>query len=331
MTRYSRHTLLPQIGEAGQQILLESKVAVIGCGALGTHVSNNLARAGVGYIRLVDRDVVEWTNLQRQVLFDEDDIGLPKVMAATGKLRRINSEIVLEPVIKDVNDSNIENLIRGFDLVADATDNFRTRMLINDACVKHAVPWIYAGVIQTRGMTMNILPGGACFRCVLPGLPPPGSTPTCETAGVLNTIPAVIAAMESTEAVRILLKGAVRNRLLFFDAWSGHFNRIDLVRDEDCECCVKKKFEFLGSQHRETIVRLCQNGVQIIPPAGMTLNLKQLAENLRRSLNVVGDEHYLTFRAEDKKITIFDDGRAIIRGSGDKGVARSIYARYIGQ
>lgn len=330
-TRYSRQIILEQIGPKGQEILLNSRITVIGCGALGTVVASNITRAGIGTVVLIDRDVVELNNLQRQILFDEKDIGHPKVMAVFKKLKMINSEIEIKPVLKDVNSTNIEELISGSDVVLDATDNFQTRMIINDACVKHRIPWIYAGVIQTHGMTMAILPQGPCFQCLLPSIPDPGSTSTCETAGVLNTIVNIIASMESTEAIKILLNKDVSNKLVYYDVWHHQFEQVRVMKRNKCECCVNKNFKFLEAEKREMILELCNNAVQIFPPGKTKVNLNKIARQLKKVVQILSvNDYLLKFQAENKNITVFNDGRAIIRGTGDKGIAKSIYSRYVG-
>ena len=323
--------VLDQIGPGGQEALLKSSVIIIGCGALGTNSANHLVRAGVGKLLILDRDLVELNNLQRQTLFAEADIGMPKAAAAAAKLEKINSEIEINFLVKDLNNTNIETIIAGFDLVVDATDNIPTRMLINDACVKKGIPWIYAGVIQTRGMVMNIVPEGPCFRCLLPELPAAGSLPTCETAGVLNTIPAIIAAMQSTEALKILLKKDIERRLIIYDVWEQTFNAVGIKKYNRCECCVKKDFTFLKAAGNEIITVLCDNGVQIIPPTDMVLHLGKISANLGNTVDRLrASEFLLTFEAEGRKMTLFKDGRAIIKGTGDPGAAKSFYTRYLG-
>lgn len=330
-SRYSRQIVLDKIGPQGQEVLLKSKVIIIGCGALGTNIANNLARAGVGTLLVVDRDLVELNNLQRQTLFAEADVGSPKAIIAAGKLEKINSEIEIKYLVKDLNNTNIEDIIAGFDLVLDATDNIPTRMLINDACVKKGMHWIYAGVIQTKGMVMNIHPQGPCFRCLLPEMPGAGSLPTCETAGVLNTIPAVIAAMESTEALKVLLKKDIEERLIVYDIWEQTFNAIEIKKYPKCGCCVKKDFKFLNAAKNEIVTVLCDNGVQVIPPGDMVLDLEKISANLENTVaHIMSTEFLLKFEAEGKKITLFKDGRAIIKGTGDMGVAKSFYSRYLG-
>lgn len=329
--RYSRQVILPNIGPEGQEILLKSKVAVVGCGALGTTIANNLARAGVGDLLIIDRDLVELNNLQRQTLFDEDDVGIPKVVAAARKLEKINSGIRIDYRLKDLNNSNIESILDGYQLVVDATDNIPTRMLVNDTCVKNQIPWIYAGVIQTKGMVMNILPDGPCFRCLLPEIPPAGTLPTCETAGVLNTIPAIIASIESTEALKILLNKDIERRLIVYDVWEQHFNAVEIKKYEKCQCCGEKDFKFLNVERNEIITALCDRGVQIIPAEDMNLELDKVVLNLGRTVhNIMACDFLVKFEAEEKQITLFKDGRALIKGTGDKGAAKSFYTRYLG-
>lgn len=330
-SRYSRQVILEQIGRWGQEILLKSRVMIVGCGALGTNVSNNLARAGVGHLTIVDRDIVELHNLQRQILFDEEDVGTAKAAAAARKLQRINSEIDIKGLVKDLNNRNIEDAIEGFDLLIDATDNFPSRLLINDACVKNTIPWIYAGVIQTKGMVMNILPDGPCLRCLVPDVPAPGLLPTCETAGILNTIPSIIAAIEVTEAVKILLKKNIDRSLIIYDVWDHQFHRIKVEKNRKCDCCIKRDFKFLNSETKEIVNTLCGNSVQIIPPENTVIDLGMIAANLGNTIDhLLVNEFILRFQAEGKNITLFKNGRAIIKGTTDLGAAKSLYSRYLG-
>ncbi|MCP4216607.1 MAG: NAD(P)H-binding protein [bacterium] len=330
-SRYSRQTILHNIGTLGQETFLKSKVLIIGCGALGTHIAGNLARAGIGTLHLVDRDLVELNNLQRQSLFDENDLGQPKAAVAAAKLKKINSDIHITHLIKDVNNTNIEEMVEGFHLVLDGTDNIPTRMLINDVCVKNRIPWIYTGVIRTRGMVMPVLPGGPCLGCLLPAPPAPGSNPTCATAGGLNTIPPIIAAVECTEAYKILLGEKSPHRLISYDVWEHHFNHINMEKDEDCVCCGKRDFKYLNTKQKEIITNMCGNGVQIIPPKGTLPDLAKVTANLEKSAqSVMATEFLVKFEAEGKRVTLFSDGRAIIKGVGDKGAAKAFYSRYVG-
>jgi len=330
MDRYSRQIVLPEIGFEGQRKLLQSRVIVVGCGDLGTVMANNLCRAGIGYLSIVDRDLVNLSNLQRQMLFDEGDIGQPKVLAAKSKLERINSDIKIESKAKDVNAGNVENLIEGFHVVVDATDNFATRLLINDVCIKNQVPWIYAAVIETRGMILNISNEGACLRCLLPQLPKPGSLPTCETAGILNTISAIIASIACTETIKILLGKPKERRLIAYDVWSHSFDLISIEKNNDCRCCHQREFDFLHGEQKEIITNLCDNSVQIIPAHGVHLNLNEIAQTLNQIVSVKYNQMILQFDADGVSVTLFQDGRAIIKGSGDIGVAKSIYSKYLG-
>ena len=329
--RYSRQSILPQIGQEGQETLLKSRIVIVGCGALGTNIASNLTRAGIGIIKIIDRDIVELNNLQRQILFNEADIGKPKVIAAAEKLKMINSEIEIVHIRKDLNHTNIEGIISGSDLVVDVTDNFQTRMVINDTCVKNKIPWIYAGVIQTHGVTMNILRDGPCFRCILPIMPSPGSTPTCETAGVMNTIVNIIASIESTEAIKIILNKDIEKNLIMYDIWNHRFEKIEVQKNESCECCVKKNFNFLESESREMILELCDNGFQIFPFPETVIDLGIIARNLENAVQLMAvNDYMLKFRVEGNKFTVFNDGWALIKGTGDKGVAKSLYSRYLG-
>jgi molybdopterin-synthase adenylyltransferase len=330
--RYSRQEVLSQFGKEGQKRLLNSKVAVIGCGALGTHIADNLARAGIGHIRIIDRDVVELNNLQRQTMFDEEDIGTPKITAASKKLKRINSEITIEPMLKDLHNGNIEEVVTGFDLVLDATDNIPTRMIINDACIKHGIPWIYAGVIRSECMSMVIMPEGPCLRCLIPETPSAGSMTSCELAGVVNTIPAIAAGIQCTEAYKVLMsKIEDERKLIIYDAWTHHFHSVTVEKDKRCPCCNKKEFTFLDNPNRDLVVGLCKNSVQIIPPKETVLDLEQLANSLKPALDVpIANDYMVRFHAEEKQITVYKDGRALIKGTGDYGVAKAIYSRYLG-
>ena len=227
--RYSRQIVLKNIQEQGQKKLTKSHVVVIGCGALGTTIANNLVRSGIGHVKLVDRDVIELNNLQRQNLFDESDVGFPKTSIAVKRLERINSNIKIESVVEDVNHENIEDIIKNMDLIVDGTDNMLVRFLINDACIKHDIPWIYGGAIETYGITMNIIPNETpCFRCLIQDIPEAGSLPTCDTVGVLNSIPNIIGSIQSTEALKILLGKEINTNILTYDVWSHNFNSIKL-------------------------------------------------------------------------------------------------------
>ena len=335
--RYSRQTLFSGIGASGQQRLGQARVLIAGCGALGSVLANALGRAGVGYLRLVDRDFVEGNNLQRQVLYDEYDAleGLPKAIAAERALRRINSLITVDAHVSDITADTIEPLLDGIDVVLDGTDNFETRYLLNDACVKAGIPWIYTGVIAAYGVTMTVLPGEtACLRCVFPDRPLPGTTPTCDTAGVLNGIVGVMTGLAATEALKLLV-GSDRlvRGLTWMDLWENTFERVELPRMPDCPTCGLGQYEYLDAPLDESGVSLCgRNAVQVRPPRGTTaaLDLSALAERLRPTGEVASNDFLLRLRVDGYEVTVFPDARAIIKGTDDPAVARTIYARYVG-
>jgi adenylyltransferase/sulfurtransferase len=271
-------------------------------------------------------------NLQRQTLFDEDDIGLPKAGAAVKKLQKVNSKIKLEAVVEDLNNTNIEEIIEGADLLIDGTDNMETRFLINDACTKHKIPWIYGGAIGTHGMSMNIIPDETpCFRCVIQVLPKAGMLPTCDTAGVLNTIPSIIASIESTEALKILLGKTINNKLLTYDVWTHDFQSIKIKKNSECECCVKHNFEFLNAKKKTRITMLCgENAIQITPAKSMILSFEALAQKLQKAGKLEATEIILKFSVDSYQINIFKSGRAIIYGTNNEKTAKSLYAKYVG-
>jgi molybdopterin-synthase adenylyltransferase len=247
--RYARHVVIPEISEAGQKKITDSAVLIVGCGALGSVQAQLLARAGVGQLRIVDADLPEEVNLQRQILFDEVDVAhqTPKAIIAANKLRKINSAIKVEGFNTRADASNIENLIKGMALVMDASDNFETRYLINDACVKNGLPWIYGGVIGTTGMSMPIIPKqGPCMRCVFPDPPEPGSSPTGVSAGILNSAPLAVGALQSAAALKIIVGASLEpHKLTLLDLWQSSFRSVEVLREEECPCCQKEHFEFL--------------------------------------------------------------------------------------
>lgn len=340
LNRYSRQTLFAPIGKGGQERLQDASVIIIGCGALGTGLANNLCRAGIGHILIADRDYIELNNLQRQILFDEDDVAhhVPKAVAAVEKLHLINSDIAIEALVEDVNSENIEQLVQEHDLILDATDNFETRYLINDACVKHQRPWIYSGVISAYGTTMNIIPGDtACLRCVFPDMPLPGTTATCDTVGVLNGIVGVITGIVATEAIKILLKSSQISRSIFtMDLWENTTDRIELPRQPDCPTCGQHRYEFLDTLNPTNSISLCgRNAIQIRGYTGPDKETRRLDfPNLAERLTGIGEVHYndhlLRFSVDSYEITVFPDARVIIKGTDNEQVARSLYARYIG-
>lgn len=334
--RYSKQVLFKDLGDAGQERLLRSRVTVVGCGALGSTAAMLLARAGVGTLRIVDRDYVELDNLQRQVLFDERDAheGLPKAEAAAARLRAINSEILIEPVVADLHFTNAEEWLKGSHAVLDGTDNFDTRFLMNDVCVKHGIPWVYAGCVGSYGMVMPVLPGAtACFRCAVADLPDPGSTPTCDTAGVLNSAVGVVASTQVTEAMKILMGKTDRllEGMATVDVWSNMHHTFRLPRHPDCPCCGKRQFDSLNGVGGSGAVMLCgRNAVQVRPPKKASLNLEDLARKLGPLGEVRSNPFLVRFGVSGYEMTIFPDGRAIVKGTEDPAQARSLYARYVG-
>ena len=334
--RYARQEILPQIGAAGQRKLASSTVFIVGCGALGGFLAELLARAGLGRLKLADRDLVEWHNLHRQILFTESDAesNVSKAEAAARRLGEINSTIAVESLAVDVTPRNAESLIADADIVLDATDNFETRYLVNDVCVKQRKPWVYAGVIGTVGMVMPVLPAanGPCLRCLIPTPPEPGTMPTCDTAGVLNSAVGVIASLEATMAIRILL-GTVPEQIALFhtDVWNMSFNLTKVQRDEQCPCCGLQRFDFLDSQRVSRTTSLCgRNSVQVSPPQSVAFDFEALRKRLERAGSVTSSGLLLRFKADDGEMVIFPDGRAIVANMTDPARAKAFYARYIG-
>jgi molybdopterin/thiamine biosynthesis adenylyltransferase len=339
LDRYSRQTRFPQLGESGQRSLLKSRVALCGCGALGTVLANHLARAGVGMIRIIDRDFIETHNLQRQILFDETDVAenLPKAEAAARKLRAINSSIEVEAVVTDLDHTNIVDLVGDADLILDGTDNFETRYLINDVAVKLNKPWIYGGVIGSEGQTMTIIPGKTpCLRCLIETAPPPGMTPTCETAGVLGPAVAVIASFEAVEAIKLLAGRfeALNDRLIIVDIWDWTFRQLNvagLLGKVNCPCCTQRQFEWLDGSMGSHTTSLCgRNAVQVAIRRSEPLNFAELARQLSSLGDVRHNAFMLRFATEGHEFTVFPDGRAIIKGTNDIAKARTLYAKFIG-
>lgn len=338
--RYSRQMRFAGIGEEGQRRLEASRVTLCGCGALGTVLANTLVRAGVGHLRLIDRDYIETNNLQRQVLFDESDVSenLPKAEAASRKLAAINSTVHIEPVVTDINRTNIIDLVQDADLILDGTDNFEIRYLINDAAVKLGKPWVYGGCIGSHGQTMTIIPGTTpCLRCVFEAAPAPGEAGTCETAGVLAPIVNIVASYQATEALKILSGHVdqINRDLLYVDVWENVQRRIKiapLFGTVDCPCCRHRHFEWLDGEHGTNTTSLCgRNAVQVSHRGEDTrLNFEDLARHLSTQGQVNFNRFLLKFQTDGYEFTIFPDGRAIIKGTGDIEKARTLYAKYIG-
>ena len=334
-TRYSRQVLFSKIGPKGQERLGKARVLVVGCGALGTHLAETLARAGVGHLTLIDRDFVELSNLQRQALFDERDAaqGLPKAEAAQRHLAEINSEVEIRAVVEDFTPRNAERVAEGFDLILDGTDNMETRYVLNDVAVKNGTPWVYGGVIGTAGMVMAIRPGdGPCLTCLFPDPPGPGELPTCDTVGVLGPAVSVVAALESIEALRYLTGERPRAHALHqFDLWTGDFQRIAIERDPACATCRERSFRYLTAERTNWVTSLCgRNAVQITPPQDTAVDLERLKASLAGQGRLRDTGYYLRFAAEGVEMSIFPDGRVILTGTSDPALARTLHARYIG-
>jgi molybdopterin-synthase adenylyltransferase len=335
--RYSRQILFRPIGEEGQRRLMNSRVVIIGCGALGSAQAESLARAGVGKLRIIDRDFVEFSNLQRQTMFTESDAAdrLPKAIAAAHHLREMNSQIEIEPEIADVNHSNIERLVDQFDLVMDGTDNFATRYLINDACVKHQINWIYGAAVGSYGVTMTVRPGAtACLRCIFPEPPPAASAPTCDTAGVIMPVINVVAAIQVAEAIKLLTgnQDDLHHCLMQFDVWRNEWRHISVgAPASDCPTCARREFATLEAGSRDFAAVLCgRHAVQVSPPQPTQINLTSLGARLAAAGEVKINDYLLRFRTGEFEITIFQDARSIIRGTDDLTTARSLYARFVG-
>lgn len=332
--RYSRQILFPGIGEEGQERIVHAHVAIVGCGALGTFHAAALARAGIGKLSIIDRDYVELSNLQRQWLFDESDAeaSLPKAAAAAKQIGRINSSCQVEAHIADLTASNIDDLLGEAQLLLDGTDNFETRYLLNEYAVREGKPWIYGAAVSSYGLTMPVIPGEtSCLACVYPE-PPTGAQPTCETAGVLGSITAIVASLQVSMALQMLARGTetVPRNLTTIDVWTGFMRQLPQPgRDPDCPVCVRREFGYLNGEKRKPISLCGRNAVQI-HERHRPIQLDELAEQLRRLGDVRVNEFALRFFQPPYEMTIFPDGRAIIKGTTDPGIARSLYARYIG-
>ena len=332
--RYSRQMLFPAIGEEGQKKLDGSSVVIIGCGALGSIAATSLVRAGVGKMRIVDRDFIEYHNLQRQLIFTEEDTkaGLPKAIAAERHLSRVNSTVEVEGIISDVNHTNIEELIAGADLILDGLDNMETRFLINDVSLKHKIPWIYGGAISSYGMTMNIIPHQTpCLRCLQTAPHSRGVALTCDTAGVISPAPFIIGSLQSTEAMKILIGSEVINRdLIVIDVWRDEFLHLKISRDADCPAC-RGEYHFLEAESGTRATSLCgQNAVQVLNPGVGKVSFESLAVQLRPLGEVNYNEFMLCFRPNNHEMIIVPDGRAIVKNTNDEVMAKGLYAKYVG-
>ncbi len=335
--RYARQVCFPGIGEIGQARLRSAHGVLVGCGALGTVLANVLVRAGVGRLTIVDRDTVERSNLQRQVLFDEDDVARhrPKAVAAAEKLRRINPEVTVEPVVIDVNATNVEALLAGATVALDGTDNFESRYLLNDACVKHDVPWVYAAAIGAYGTTFPIVPRETpCLRCVLGEPPPPGTLPTCDTAGVLAPAVGVVANLAAAEALKVLVgaRDKLNRALVWLDVWENTHHRLELGGPTpNCRTCQLGRYDYLDAAVGSYTLELCgRDTLQVVVPGRPPVPLAVLAERLAGAGAVTVSADLLRLRLADYEITVFPDARALIKGTTDPVVARSLYSRYVG-
>lgn len=338
LERYSRQILFQPIGKTGQQKLLHSRAVIVGMGALGTVIANHLVRSGVGSIRFIDRDFVELSNLQRQTLYSEADAKqqLPKVIAAEKRLKEINSTVQLEPIIADLNMNNAEELLKGFDVIVDGTDNFLTRYLINDVAVKHDIPWVYGGAVSSRGMFATIIPDKTpCYRCLFPEIPI-GLGENCDTVGVLSAITDIIGSFEAVEAIKLLVGNPTNPNLEQIDIWDNSSLQMDISqgRNPKCPTCVQHHFEFLETlaSHPTTYTTLCgRDTVQIIVRNQQSFDFKKMADRLHKIGQVKQNDYLLRFIPDEEiSMVLFKDGRVLIHGTNDIVKAKSYYSRYIG-
>ncbi len=341
LERYSRQILIKKIGKVGQLNIMKSRVVIVGAGALGTVIANHLVRSGVGYVRLIDRDLVELSNLQRQTLYDEEDakLNLPKVVAAQNRLNKINSTVMVEAVIADLNLENAEELLSGFDVIVDGTDNFLTRFLINDVAVKYNIPWVHGAAVSSRGMFAVIKPGiTPCYRCLFPHVPS-NNGETCDTIGVLSPLTDIIGSFQAMETIKLLIDDPeVTPNLEQIDIWNHTSMQMDISqgRNPNCPTCAMRQYDFLDrtSEHQAAYTTLCgRETVQINPRQNGELDLKRTAKNLKKSGKISGNEFLLRFSPTedvDLSITVFKDGRVLIHGINDIVKAKIIYSKYMG-
>ena len=330
--RYRRQTVLPEIGPEGQRSLGRSRAVIVGLGALGSLSADLLVRAGVGHVRLVDRDVVELVNLQRQTLFSESDVERPKAEAAAERLRRVNSSIAIEAVPKDVHSASVDSILEEADVVVDGTDNLETRFLLNEAAIDRGIGFVYGGAIATYGMVFTIrVPETACFRCFNPNMLPPGSLPTCETAGIFNAISAQVGSVQAGETLRLLIGQPPSGDLFVIDGWRPEIQKIQVARRPDCPTCARGERAFVGAKRSQVFAALCgSETVSLDPVHRGAIDLEGLAKRLGTlgSARRVGG--VLIADVEGRRLTVFSDGRALIRGVKDESEARVVYAKYVG-
>jgi len=331
--RYIRQMRFAPLGPEGQARLSKTKIVVAGCGALGSFISVLCVRAGFGSVRLIDRDVVDLNNLHRQVIYTEEDAhnALPKSEAARRHLTKVNSQVYIEAVVADISPNNVERLTEGVDLVLDGLDNMETRYIINDACVKAGIPYIYGGAIGAFSLAAAFTPNGPCLRCIWPAPPAPGDLPTCDTMGVINTAPAQAASWQVTEALRLTCGLPARNRLWSMDLWEGAFAEIRISKNPDCPTCGKRQFDFLNATQASWAISLCgRNTVQISQPISVNMDLEALRDRLKTLGPTLFTGFYLETTLENHLVRIFPDGRIMISGTCDVAEAREIAAKYIG-
>jgi adenylyltransferase/sulfurtransferase len=335
--RYSRQELFAGIGKEGQARIAQARVVVVGCGALGSVLAETMTRAGVKSLTVIDRDYVEESNLQRQALFDEEDVarGLPKAAAAEARLRRINSLVEVRGLVTDFAVDNAAELLDGATLVLDGTDNFETRFLLNDVCLEKRIPWVYGACVGSYGLALLVRPGvSPCLRCVLEEMPAPGSSPTCDTAGVIAPIVHVIAGLQAAEALKLLAgrEEALRPGIVTVDLWRGQFETMDFGGQAPwCPACTEGRYDYASRSAAEGAAVLCgRDAVQVRAPRGTRVDLPALAARLAPAGEVTANEHLVRFRAPGAELVVFKDGRAIVKNAKDAAQARSVYARYVG-
>ncbi len=336
MSRYSRQVILEEIGEAGQEKISRSRMVVVGVGATGSMSSIILVRAGVGSLRVIDRDIVELSNLQRQVLYTEADAaeGIPKAVAAEERLSSMNTDSVVEGINDHLSPRNIDAIVGDADIVIDGTDNMETRYLVNDYSVKMGIPWVYGGALGMKGMTMLVHPEkGPCFRCLFPESPGPERLGTCETVGVLGSAPAIVASHQAAAALRYVVSGVEepQGKLLTFDLWHDFYSTVRVGKDPDCPTCGRNEFPYLEEEVKTSIVMTCGEGTfQVYPPAPRSIDLARHAKVLEGKGEIIRKSHYVIFRLGERSMNIFADGRAQLSGMDNPADALSFYSRYVG-
>ena len=334
--RYSRQTLFPPIGSGGQERLGRSRVVIVGCGALGSVAAEQLVRAGIGSLRLIDRDFVEESNLQRQCLFTEDHarLALPKAVAAEAMLGTMNSQVTVDGVVEDLTHRNVEALCAESDLILDGTDNFETRYLVNDYSLHAGRTWIYGACVGSYGTAFAFRPRVTpCLRCLFPRPPAPGSAETCDTSGILGPVVHLVASYQVAQVLKILVGAVPASTMLKVDVWENRMKLVSLegARDPDCPCCGALELRFLEGRERRRSVRLCgRNAVQVQTGEDSRMDLSQVARRLRPSGSVSLNDYMMKLEVNGYELALFRDGRAIIRGTEDEKEARAVYARYIG-